>query len=92
MKMYEIMKVLKVLGAWRFCLAIWPKFETLMLYYRIYEIARPQIAHRKYGYLVALMRESEVVKLLPKDRFGAVTWTADDLRWAIREMEREVWV
>ena len=92
MTMYEIMKVLNVLGAWRFCLAIWPKFETLVLYYRIYEIARSKISHRKYGYLVALLQDGEVVEVLPKDRFGAVKWTADDLRWAIREMEREVWV
>ena len=92
MKMYEIMKVLKVLGAWRFCLAIWPKFETLMQYYRIYEIARTKISHGKYGYLVALLRDSEIIELLPRDRFGAIKWTADDLRWAIREMEREVWV
>lgn len=67
-------------------------YETLILYYRIYEIARSKISHRKYGYLVALLQDGEVVEVLPKDRFGAVKWTADDLRWAIREMEREVWV
>ena len=37
------------------------------------------------------MRDTDVLSLLPHNRFGAVKWGTDDLRWAIREMEREFW-
>lgn len=92
MTMYGIMKALKRIGAWRFCLAIFPKFETLVLYYQVYELVQKKVTQRKRGYLVALLKDEEIQALLPKDRFDYVTWSTDDLRWAIREMERVFYV
>ena len=90
--MYELMKALKRLGAWRLCLAFVPKFETLILYYRVYELAERKEPNRGYGYLVRLLEDEEVRCLLPKDRFQSVTWDTNRIRMAIREMERVYWV
>ena len=90
--MYEIMKALKRLGAWRLCLAFVPKFETLIVYYRVYELAERKEPKRRYGYLVRLLEDEEVRSLLPKDRYQSVTWDANHVRMAIREMERVYWV
>ena len=90
--MYDIIGVLRLIGAWRFCLAIFPRFETLVLYYKVYQVYETKIATKKRGYLVDLMQDKEIQSLLPKDRFGAVKWSTDDLRWAIREMERVYYI
>ena len=90
--MYEIMKALKKLGAWRLCLAFVPKFETLILYYRVYEFVQRKEPDRTYGYLVRLLEDEEVKGVLPKDRFQSVTWDTNHIRMAIREMERMFWV
>ena len=92
MTMYEIMKVLKTVGAWRFCSAIFPKFETLILYYQVYEIFQKKVTSRKRGYLVVLLNDAAMQAILPKDRFQCVKWGTDDIRWAIREMERAYYV
>lgn len=92
MTMYEIMKALKTVGAWRYCSAIFPKFETLVLYYQVYQIFRKKISSRKRGYLVELLNDEEMQGILPKDRFECVKWDTDDLRWAIREMERVFYI
>ena len=90
--MYEIMSVLRFMGAWRFCRAIFPRFETLVLYYNVYRVYKTKITTKKRGYLVDLMRDTDILSLLQHDRFGAVKWGTDDLRWAIREMEREYYI
>lgn len=92
MKMYAIMKVLRMIGAWRFCSAIFPKFDTLVLYFNVYEIYQQKVIVKKRGYLVDLLKDPDVQALLPKDRFQYVKWDTDDLRWAIREMEREYYI
>lgn len=90
--MYEMMKALYLMGAWRICVAFIPKFETLILYYRVYELARCKEPNRTYGYLVRLLEDEEVKSLLPKDRFQSITWDTNHIRMAIREMERVYWV
>ena len=90
--MYEIMKALKTVGAWRFCSAIFPKFETLVLYYQVYQIYLNKVTSHKRGYLVDLLNDEEIQILLPKDKFEYVKWDTDNLRWAIREMERVFYV
>ena len=90
--MYEIMKVLRAREVWGLCMAFVPKFETLILYYRVYEIAHQKEPDRTYGYLVRLLEDEDMKKILPKDRFGVVKWEANHLRMAIREMERRYWV
>ena len=92
MTMFEIMKALKTVGAWRFCSAIFPKFETLILYYQVYKIFQKKVTLRKRGYLVDLLNDAAIQAILPKDRFGCIKWGTDDLRWALREMEREYYV
>ena len=92
MTMYEIMKALKKVGAWRFCSAIFPKFETLVLYYQVYQIFLKKVTSRKRGYLVNLLNDKEIQTILPKDRFKCIKWGTDDLRWAIREMERAFYI
>ena len=92
MTMFEIMKALKIIGAWRFCSAIFPKFETLILYYQVYQIFLKKVTSRKRGYLVDLLNDEEIQAILPKDKFAYVKWDTDDLRWAIREMERVFYV
>ena len=92
MTMYDIMKAHKTIGAWRFCSAIFPKFETLILYYRVYEIFQKKITSRKRGYLVELLNDASIQAILPKDKFQCIKWGTDDLRWAIREMEREYYI
>lgn len=92
MTLYEIMKALKVIGAWRLCSAFVPKFETLILYYQLYVLAQQKEPNRTYGYLVRLLEDEDVKSLLPKDRFGATIWDANHLRMAFREMERVYYV
>ncbi len=92
MTMYEIMKALKIVGAWRYCYAVFPKFETLVLYYQVYQIFLKKVTSHKRGYLVDLLNDAEIQAILPKDKFEYVKWSTDDLRWAIREMERVYYV
>lgn len=92
MTMFEIMKALKIVGAWRFCSAIIPRFETLILYYQVYQIYLRKVSTRKRGYLVELLKDEDIQAILPKDKFQYVKWSTDDLRWAIREMERVFYV
>ena len=92
MTLFEIMQALKFLGAWHLCSAFIPKFETLVLYYSVYELMLAKEAKRTYGYLVRLLEDDEVQAILPKDRFGVIKWEPNNLRMAIREMERVYWV
>lgn len=90
--MVEIMQELHELGAWPLNMAFVPKFDTLVLYYRVYVLFQRKEPQRKYGYLQRLLADKEVQALLPKDRFGAILWERNHLRMAIREMERKYWV
>lgn len=92
MTLFEIMQALKVVGAWRLCSAFIPKFETLILYYKLYEMMLKKEPNRTYGYLVRLLKDDDVRAILPKDRFGVIKWEPNTLRMAIREMDRVYWV
>ena len=63
-----------------------------MLYYQVYQLFLKKVTSRKRGYLVDLLNDEEIQALLPKDKFEYVKWDTDDLRWAIREMERVFYV
>ena len=41
-------------------------------------------------FAVDLNKDEDFRALLPKDRFGAIRWEANNIYWVIREMEREV--
>ena len=89
MKMYELIKRLKDLGLWKGLLCK-DCMRTLDRYYCLYELILLYEPERKYGYVSRLMQREDFKALLPKDKMGAVRWEANNIYWAIQEMERPV--
>ena len=91
-KMYEIIEVLLEKGVSKYCLALFPAYETQEEYYRIYKVIRQKNLPRKRGYLRRLLKDPDVNALLPKDWLKADKWDTDNLRWLIRVMEKVYYV
>lgn len=89
---YEIIEVLLAKGPSKYCLALFPAYETLEKYYQIYKLVRQKNLPRKRGYLRQLLKDADVNALLPKDRLKADKWDTDNLRWLIRVMEKVYYV
>ena len=87
--MYELISELQELGYWKRLLCK-DCMRTLNRYYYLYKLILTYEPQRTYGYVTRLMKREDFRALLPKDRFGAIRWEANNIYWVIREMEREV--
>ena len=90
MTMFQLIQNLKELGYWK-ALLCKECMRTLERYYCLYELILKYEPERKYGYVSRMMDREEFRALLPKDKQKSIRWEANNIYWAIHEMEREVY-
>ena len=91
MTMFELITELKSLGYWK-ALLCKDCMRTLDRYYDLYALIKKYEPERGYAYITRMMEREDFKALLPKDKHKSVRWEANNIYWAIHEMEREVFL
>ena len=91
MTMFELITDLKRLGYWK-ALLCKDCMRTLDRYYDLYALIMKYEPEKRHGYVTRMMAREDFQALLPKDQYKGVRWEANNIYWANREMEREVFL